>query len=99
MTRALSTQDRFERELERIADARDLELTIDREYANVGTYRILDPGSFDPLLSLAFNWSAGAVRLVPPPDHSDVGLGAYWSAHELDAPLRLITRYLDRSRS
>lgn len=70
---AFTTQGKFTAAMQRIADARDLDLVVDGPYSNVGTYTFQRRKSFAPLLSFPFNFDGGKGRFTPVSGGPDPG--------------------------
>jgi hypothetical protein len=51
-----TTQEKFTNAMKRIADARRLDLVVDKAYSNVGAYAFQRRDSFDPILAFPFTF-------------------------------------------
>ena len=103
----MNTQAKFEKALESVAKTHEVDLVIDKTYANLGTYSFEKPASFDPVMKFPFSWSNGSASFDHRNTHdrdtntltSYVGPqkaagGPPWiavSGVELDRALRLIS--------
>jgi hypothetical protein len=68
-----TTQEKFTARMERIAEDRDVDLVIDKTYANIGTYAFQPKESFAPILAFPFDFQEGRGRFVPVIGGADPG--------------------------
>ncbi len=60
-----TTQEKFTIAMQRIADARRLDLVVDKAYSNVGTYSFQRRDSFDPILLFPFTFQEARGQFCP----------------------------------
>lgn len=60
-----TTQEKFTKAMQRIADARNLDLVVDKAYSNVGTYAFQRHNSFDPILVFPFMFQEARGQFCP----------------------------------
>ncbi|HVX32803.1 MAG TPA: hypothetical protein VHA80_06635 [Solirubrobacterales bacterium] len=55
----MNMQEKFQAAMQKIADERDLDLVVERTYANSGWYSFQPRAGFDPVLRFGFNFLIG----------------------------------------
>lgn len=91
-----TTQQKFMDKMEVVAHVYKYDLVVDKNYANTGHIRFQDPGSFEAVLDIAFDFQASAdrVRFQGLPNCGDRWMGFMYTA--LDAVVNTITEAVKR---
>jgi hypothetical protein len=94
----MNTQDHFEADLKQIALDLELRLAIDRDWANVGSYRLMPQTSLKPVLAFDFAWQADHLNVTGiVPSGAIPAQPHYRVAEEIDQLERDIVRFLNGS--
>lgn len=69
----MNSQEKFQAAMQKIADARDLDLVIEHNYANTGYYSFQPRGGFEPVVRFPFNFQTGYSSFHPGAEPGPLG--------------------------